>query len=122
VCSVRRGGAGLTSWGIGLGLSGSDSDLFGVGLASRTSVPLLFSFVRCSSRAKLAWRIIVRLRNRFPAGAPELLFAPDPASQLVSGFGLHNCSVFYPVLSQHVLCEVCMPGLRSELLFAFHPA
>ena len=121
MCSVRRVGSDFTSRCVGLGLSGSDSDCSVSVLLGLPCLCFFFSFVRWSSRLLPA-----KTNNcsvQLVAGCEsELLFAPDPASQLGVGFGLHNCSVFYPVLSQHVLCEVCMPGLRSELLFAFHPA
>ena len=81
-CSVRRAGSGFTSRVVGVGLSDSDSDLFGVGLASRTAVPLasasLFGvqaavqsdriIVRWSSCWVSSKRIIVRSRPSFPVG------------------------------------------------------
>ena len=52
----------------------------------------------------------------------ELLFAyaTSPAGKLVmSGFGLHNCAVFYPDLSQHKLCEVSCPACVANYCSLF---
>jgi hypothetical protein len=56
VCSVRRWVSDLTSRNIGLGLS----DLFGVGLASRTAVPLASASLFGVQAAVPPDRIIVR--------------------------------------------------------------
>ena len=118
MCSVRRAGSGFTSRGVGVGLSDSDSDCSVSVLLGLPCLCFFFSFVRCPSRLLPA-----KTNNcsvQLVAGCEsELLFAPDPAFQLGVGFGLHNCSVFYPVLSPPLLCEVCMPGSVNELLFAF---
>ena len=123
MCSVRRGGSDFT-----VGVSDSDYRT-----RTRTVRCRCFSDCRASASFFLLFgglpgcfqqkRIIVRTRPSFPAGTSSTsnyCSLTQPVPSWVSEFGLHNCSVFYPVLSQHVLCEVCMPGLRSELLFAFN--
>ena len=123
MCSVRRAGSGFTSRGVGVGLSDSDSDCSVSVLLGLPCLCFFFSFVRCPSRLIPAKTNNCSPQTQLPSWDfehLELLFAYATSAQLGVGFGLHNCSVFYPVLSQHVLCEVCMPGLRSELLFAFN--
>jgi hypothetical protein len=75
---------------------------------------LFFSFVRCSSRAKLAWRIIVRYACCWVKN--ELLFAPDPASQL----GLRAPRTIVRLRNQPSR-EAGDVGLRTSQLFGVLP-
>ena len=123
MCSVRRAGSGFTSRGVGVGLSDSDSDCSVSVLLGLPCLCLFFSFVRCPSRLLPAKTNNCSPQTSFPAGTSSTsnyCSLTQPVPSWVSEFGLHNCSVFYPVLSPPLLCEVCMPGSVNELLFAFN--